>query len=60
MQPMFSLADSNFHYLSFFMNTGPGNQALPRNAPTHVSCGGGGHGGGWGLSDVFYFKFPVK
>ena len=24
MLPMFSLADSNFYYLSFFMNTDPG------------------------------------
>jgi len=27
---MFSLADSNFYYLSFFMNTGPG---VPAQAP---------------------------
>jgi len=33
---MFSLADSNFYYLSFFMNTDPG-----------VCVAGGGAGTGW-------------
>jgi len=39
---MFSLADSNFNYLSFFMNTDPG---------PFLGCSGGcGRGGGGGGS----------
>jgi len=42
MQPLFSLTDSNFYYLSFFMNTGPDAQKykqMKKNLKITVNTG---------------------